>query len=418
MKIRFSYFILLLLMAVSTSQLHAAQTSVKQLEKERKETLKKMETTNKMLNETKKSQQSTLNKLNILNNNIRERKTLINTINKEVKQLDNEINVLTQEKNELEKQLEKLKADYARLIQEAYINRNSYNKIIFIFSAENFDQSYRRLRYLQEYSSYRKQQAKEIQRITAEIEERNKASEQHKLSKLSVLQQKEQETRKLARDQQTEKKMLTDLQKKERKLKQDLKTQEKKAAQLNKKIEDMIAEEIRRNEEKQKKAQQKEGQKPTTGTIKPENMLTKEEKLLNGNFESNKGRLPWPVERGFISGKYGVQPHPVLKHVTVNNKGIYIQTPAKSDARAIFDGEVTQRFSMPGSNNGIIVKHGIYRTVYANLTEMYVNVGDKIKAKQAIGKIYTDDENDNKTELYFQLWKDKTIMDPTPWIAK
>ena len=418
MKIRFSYFILLLLMAVSTSQLHAAQTSVKQLEKERKETLKKMETTNKMLNETKKSQQSTLNKLNILNNNIRERKTLINTINKEVKQLDNEINVLTQEKNELEKQLEKLKADYARLIQEAYINRNSYNKIIFIFSAENFDQSYRRLRYLQEYSSYRKQQAKEIQRITAEIEERNKASEQHKLSKLSVLQQKEQETRKLARDQQTEKKMLTDLQKKERKLKQDLKTQEKKAAQLNKKIEDMIAEEIRRNEEKQKKAQQKEGQKPTTGTIKPENMLTKEEKLHNGNFESNKGRMPSPVERGFNRAKYGVQPHPVLKHVTVNNKGIYIQTPAKSDARAIFDGEVTQRFSMPGSNNGIIVKHGIYRTVYANLTEMYVNVGDKIKAKQAIGKIYTDDENDNKTELYFQLWKDKTIMDPTPWIAK
>lgn len=412
-----SYYLLIVAIFIGMPSLLQAQT-VKQLENERKQTLQKMETTNKMLNETKKSQQSTMNKLNILNNNINERKTLITNINKEVNELNSEIETLSKEQKELGKRLEALKTDYARLIQEAHINRNSYNKIIFIFSADNFDQAYRRTRYLGEYSSYRKQQAEEIQRVTKEIEEKSKETEQHRLTKLSVLQQKESEAQKLAKDQQSQKKMLTDLQKKEKKLRADLKEQEKKAAQLNKKIEDLIAEEIRKNEEKQKKAQQKDGQKPTTESVKPENMLTKEEKLINGNFEANKGRLPWPVERGFISGKYGVQPHPVLKHVTTNNKGIYIQTPAGTEARSVFEGEVTQRFSIPGSNNAVIVKHGIYRTVYANLTEIYVKVGDKIKPKQAVGKIYVDDENENKTELYFQLWKDKTIMDPAPWIAK
>lgn len=419
MKKRLIYYCCLAV-AIITVSFAAPLTgqTVKQLENERKETLKKMETTNKMLNETKKSQQSTLNKLNILGNNIKERKTLISNINNEVKQLDIEIQVLSQEQKELEKRLETLKKDYARLVQEAYINRNSYNKLIFVLSGETFDQSYRRMRYLQEYSTYQRQQAREIQQVVTEIEERNKTTEQHKLTKLSVLQQKESEAQKLSKDQQAEKKMLTDLQKKEKKLKADLKAQEQKAAQLNKKIEDMIAAEIRKNEEKQKAAREKAGEKTTAETVKPENMLTKEEKLINGNFESNKGRLPWPVERGFISGKYGVQPHPVLKYVTTNNKGVYIQTPTGAEARAVFEGEVTQRFSIPGSNNAVIVKHGIYRTVYANLTEIYVKEGDKIKPKQAVGKIYTDDENDNKTELYFQLWKDKTIMDPTPWIAK
>ena len=146
--------------------------------------------------------------------------------------------------------------------------------------------------------------------------------------------------------------------------------------------------------------------------------LTKEEKLISGNFAANQGRLPWPTDKGFISGRYGVHPHPVLKHVTTNNKGIYIQTPAGTNARAVFEGEVTQRFSIPGSNNAVIIKHGEFRTVYANLTSIYVNVGDKVSAKQSIGKIYTDGENDNKTELYFQVWKGKVLQNPESWVAR
>lgn len=412
MKTRFIH-IIAFFTALSFANIQAQ--TVKQLENERKETLKKMETTNKMLNQTKKSQQSSLSKLNLLNTNIKERKSLINTINKEVNQLDEEVKNLNQQRQELEKKLEVLKADYARLVQESYINRSIYNKLMFVFSADSFDQSMRRLRYLQEYTSYRKEQVKEIERLTAEIEEKNRTTEQYRLTKLSVLQQKESETKKLARDQQSEQKMLNDLRKKEKKLQTELKAQEKKAAQLNKKIEQMIAEQIRKEEEKKKKALPKSEQgKDVTGV----NALTKEEKLINGNFEANKGRLPWPVERGVITGKFGVQPHPVLKNVTTNNKGIYVQTPEGADARAVFEGEVTQRFSIPGNNNAVIVKHGIYRTVYANLTEIYVKEGDKVKPKQRIGKIYTDDDHDNKTELYFQLWKEKNILDPELWVAK
>jgi murein DD-endopeptidase MepM/ murein hydrolase activator NlpD len=128
--------------------------------------------------------------------------------------------------------------------------------------------------------------------------------------------------------------------------------------------------------------------------------------------------LPWPTSNGYISGHYGVQAHPVLKHVTTNNKGIYLQTPARSNARAVFEGTVTQRFSIPGTNNAVIIQHGEFRTVYANLTEIYVNVGDKVSAKQSIGRIFTDSDNDNKTELYFQIWQGRGLLNPESWIAK
>ncbi len=394
----------------------ASGQTVKQLENERKATLKKMEATNKMLDETQKSQKSSLNKLNLLSANIRERKSLINTINREVNKLDDEIKSLNTQQRELEERLEIVKADYARLVQESYINRNVYNKLMFVLSAESFNQSLRRLRYLQEYSSYRKEQAKEIERITGEMAEKNRTIEQHRLTRLSVLQQKEAEAKKLARDQQRENRMLADLKKKEKNLRSELATQQKKAAQLDARIEKIIADEIRKNEEKKKKERPKSEQnKPAPTGV---NALERDEKLVNGNFEANKGRLPWPTEGGVITGKFGVQPHPVLKTVTTNNKGIYIQTKAGSVARSVFDGVVTQCFAIPGNNNAVIVKHGVYRTVYANLTEIYVREGDKLKPKQRIGKIYTDDENDNKTELYFQLWKEKTLLNPQPWLAK
>ncbi len=140
--------------------------------------------------------------------------------------------------------------------------------------------------------------------------------------------------------------------------------------------------------------------------------------MLSGNFERNIGRLPWPTSNGFISGHFGIQQHPVLKHVTTNNKGVYIQTPSGSTARAVFEGVVTQRFSIPGSNNAVIIQHGNYRTVYANLTQIFVRGGEKVNANQPIGKIYTDDEDGNKTELYFQVWDGKTLQNPERWITR
>ena len=434
--------------------------SVKELEKQRNKTLQLLESTSKMLNETKKSQRSSLNKLTIINKNIVERKTLINNIGKEINELDGEMQRLNQEKRLLENRLSTLKRDYARLVQEAHLNRSVYTKIMFVLSANSFDQSYRRLRYLQEYSDYRKQQVRKIENVKTQIVVKSDSLNINKQTKVEVVKQKEVEANKLTNDQKKEKVMLTDLKKKEKKLMTDLKKQQKIANDLNNKIARIIAEEIRKAELKRKAEQERaaaeerkrlaaeekrrlaaeqknKGTKPSTPSTKPStkkeekeiatsapvqsasvSMLTKEEKLISGNFSANSGRLPWPTDKGFISGHYGVHPHPVLKHVTTNNKGIYIQTPTGTNARAVFEGEVTQRFSIPGSNNAVIIKHGEYRTVYANLTSIYVNVGDKVSAKQSIGKIYTDGDNDNKTELYFQIYKGRTLLNPEGWIAR
>ena len=417
--------------------------SVKELELQRKQTLQNLETTNKMLNETKKSQRSSLNKLTIISKNINERKTLIKNISSEIGQLDNQIGQLNQEKTKLENNLKALKADYAKLVQEAYMNRSLSAKIMFVLSAKSFDQSYRRLRYLQEYSDYRKSQVYKIEGVKVEIQHKNDSLQVHKITKVQVVKQKETEAKSLTKDEKVVKGVLTDLQKKEKKLREEQIVQQKKANDLNNKIERIIAEEIRKAEAKRaveaKRAAEakkrlaednsKSSSKQSTKTETKRTVdtstsnvsvsaLTKEETLLSGNFERNKGRLPWPTSNGFISGHYGIQQHAVLKFVTTNNKGVYIQTPVGSSARAVFEGVVTQVFMFPGSNNGVIIQHGNFRTVYANLTQVFVREGTHVSAKQAIGKIYTDDDNDNKTELYFQVYNGRNVQNPESWIAR
>ena len=190
--------------------------------------------------------------------------------------------------------------------------------------------------------------------------------------------------------------MLNQLKSKEKDLSKQLQQKQKKVAALNKKIDEMV----RKQTEKASK---------TT--------LTKEQKLLAGGFEANKGRLPWPVEKGMISGHFGKQQHPVYSQVTIDNKGIYLQTVAGAKARSVYKGEVTSCF-MIANTYAVIIQHGNYRTVYSNLIKLMVKQGDKVEPKQAIGTIFTDPEQDQKTELYFQIYKDRDILNPELWIAK
>lgn len=398
---RYLYIILLTLIPLSIMS-----QSVKELEKQRNKTLKQLETTTKMLNETKKDETSTANKVEILEKSIRERQRLIHDINSELTALDQEMGLLTTRCDSLGQRLENIKADYAKLVVKTHEALHNNNALRFILSSDDFHQLLRRIRYLQEFSEYRKQQAAQIVMLTDSIRSQNDLLQQDKLQKEEVMRLQQREKSKLAQDKQRQNQMLTQLKKKEKELIAQQKKQQKKANELNTKINKLIEEEIRKAEEKKKKAGQ------TAGS------LTKEEKLLAGGFENNKGRLPWPTEKGFVSGYYGIQQHPVLNHVTIDNKGIYIQTTQGADARAVYDGVVTQCFTVPGSNNIVIIQHGNYRTVYANLTTLYVKAGDKIKAKQKLGKIYTDPDNDNKTEMQFQVYKDKTRVNPLPWLSK
>lgn len=369
--------------------------SVQQLEKQRKQTLQQLEQTGKMLKETKRNETATLNKLNLLNKDIKTRKKLISNINSEIGALDREMRTLTARKGTLQHELDSLKADYASLIRQTHYAAMQNSPLLFLLSADDFRQMYRRLRYMQEFATYRKTQVKHIEDKQQEIDTQNSLLEANRKSKQSVLQVQKREQANLTRDERKQKQMLSELKKKEKTLLAQQKKHQQKANELNKKIDQLIQKDVKRTA----------------------NTLTKEEKLLAGGFEKNKGRLPWPTEKGFVSGQFGVQPHPTLAHVTVNNRGVYIQTTAGATARSVYEGEVSAVF-VSGGQNVVIVKHGNYRTVYSNLTTLYVKQGDKLQAKQKIGKIYTDPDNDNQTEIFFQIRKDTDVLNPTLWLAQ
>jgi murein hydrolase activator len=435
---------------------HANAESISELKKKQQQAKQKIELTNKLLRETQKTQKTTVSSLTVLKKQITERENLISALNSEISMLDVNLQSLGTEKLILQQRLTALKAEYAKLVYHAYFFKHEYNKFIFIFSSETFSQAYRRIRYVQQYSQYRKDQTIQIQQVAEQLYQKEQQLVDTKNTKAGVLQGKEIENQRLQVAKSNTQKMLGDLSKKEKDLRDQLKKQQKQVNELNNKIDQLIAAEIaaaekkaeakrKREEEaaaaaearaqKQKSSAKKRGSNANTNnantnttsvskkSIKvapitsPSQLMTKEEGIIAGGFEKNIGRLPWPV-RGVITGHFGIQNHPVLEHVQINNKGIYIQTQPNSDACAVFEGEVTQVFAIPGSNNAIIVKHGNYRTVYANLTTTYVRVGAHVNARQRLGRIDVEQDNNNKTELYFMLYKNSTLENPERWLSK
>ena len=388
MKLKFIVYILCLLAMPVAAQI------VKELQKQQRQLQQQLEETAKMLKQTKQNETATENKLNLLNNDIKTRKKLIRNIQGEINALNGEMGTLRQKRFTLQKELEACKEDYARLVRETHYADMQQSPLLFLLSAENFQQLIRRVQYMQQFAAYRKEQVKKIESLQSDIDIQNTLLEERKQNRSTALQSQKREQDKLTRDERKQKDMLQSLKKKEKNLIAKQQEQQKKVDALNKQIEELIAKQVR-----------------TTTT------LTKEQQLIAGGFEANQGRLPWPVEKGFISGYFGKHQHPVHEHVTINNKGIYLQTVAGANARAIYEGEVSSCAQING-NYAVIVQHGNYRTVYSPLKKIYVKQGDKVKAKQAIGEIVTDTSEDNKTELYFQIYKDRSIINPGLWLAQ
>lgn len=387
---------ILLLLLLASPVCAQKQQSVSSLKSQREKTLKELEQTKQMLQQTKKNETATVNKLNILSRDIQTRKRLINDLNYEIMGLDREMDELTRKRDSLQSDLESLKLDYARLVRESHYAQMDQSPLLFILSAKDFQQMVRRVRYMQEVQQFRKLQVARIENTQAEIDTQNELLQENKLSKEDAVRTHRVQQDNLARDEKKQKAMLNELKKKESTLLAQQKKQQKKADELNRKIEELIAKEVSNSKGK---------------------TLSKEQTLIAGGFEKNKGRLPMPVEKGYITGHFGIQAHATLDKVTVNNKGIYIQTTAGSQARAVYDGEVTSCFVM-GGTTAVIIQHGTYRTVYSGLQTVSVKKGDKVKAKQNIGKIYSDPDQDNSTILFFQIWQDKTILNPENWLAK
>ena len=370
-----------------------AAQNVKELQKQQRELQQQLEETAKMLKQTKQNETATENKLTLLNNDINTRKKLIRNIQGEINALNGEMGTLRQKRSELQKELEAAKEDYARMVRETHYADMQQSPLLFLLSAANFQQLVRRVQYMQQFAAYRKEQVKKIESLQANIDIQNSLLEDRKTNRSTALQSQKREQDKLTRDERKHKDMLQSLKKQEKDLLAKQKEQQKKVEALNKQIEELIAKQVR-----------------TTTT------LTKEQQLIAGGFEANQGRLPWPVEKGFISGHFGKHKHPVHEHVTVNNKGIYLQTVSGAQARSIYEGEVTSCAQINGTY-AVIVQHGNYRSVYSPLKKIYVKQGDKLTAKQAIGEIVTDATEDNKTELYFQIYKDRNILNPGLWLA-
>ena len=401
MKRIFGVFILVLLSCgVMMSQ------TVSELQARKKKALENLELTSSLIEKNSKSKTKTLTQLNLLNAEIKQRQTIINTLNSEIRGINKDLNKLRNETNKLQQQLDTLKKEYAILMYHTYFKKSKYEELMFVLSAKDFAESFRRYRYIKQYSEYCKKKTSEIDAAKAALGEKLKQTEKVRAERLVVLNERKKENTKLQNEKNKQNKLVKDLKKKEKQLKAELKKQQKLANKLNEQIEKKIAEEA------------KKSSKPSSSGSGKSYALTKEEKLLSGNFEKNQGRLPWPVLKGIVVGHFGIHPHPVLKHVTTNNKGIYIQCPKGSQARAVFEGEVTQVFTIAGSNKTVIIKHGMYRTVYSNLSKVTVKVGQKVKTKDNIGTIYSDPEDGDKTELYFQVWKDRNIHNPENWLAK
>lgn len=380
----------------------------KSLEKKKKDLEKSISFTNSLLKETKINKAASLNQLTTLQHKIDFRKGLINTINKEIALLDSQIEENHEIISSLEEDIEELKLEYAAMINYSYKNRNSYDKLVFIFSAKDFNQAQKRLKYIQDYGDFRQKQADIIKHTKLLIDGKNQKLGNTREEKRFLLLSKERERTSLNEEKLEKNSLYNKLKNKETELRKELKNKQKEAKRLQKAIVDIIAEEVRRVREAAKKS---------TGFV-----LTPEESKLSSNFKNNQGKLPWPVKRGIITGPFGEHNHPVLAGIKIYNNGIDISTNKGAIARSIFNGKVTGIILLPGVNKkAVIIRHGEYFSVYGNLKEVYVKKGDKISTKQDLGVIYSDSKQ-FKTEGHLEIWKitdaGSIKMDPEAWITK
>lgn len=385
-----------------------AQNQLAELEQNKKRIEEEIALTARLIDETKQNKESTMSELVMLNTRISQREALVANVQRQVIQLDRQITNRENEKARLEKELSQLREEYSKMIYFAYKNRNAYNKLMFLFSAKDFNQAFQRMKYFQQYAAFRQSQIQKIEETQQKLESELNNLDKDRAEKQALFETNRRQQIALNTERSQIDMTVKQLSQKERALRQQLREKEREAQQLQRAIEAIIAEEVRLANERAG-----ETAKPDPNVMQ----LTPEELALSRSLEDNRGKLPWPVERGVISSKFGEQPHPVLKRVTIKNNGIDFATPAGSDARAVFDGVVVSTNRITQSNNAVIIRHGDYFSVYSNLDQVYVKRGDRVKTKDLIGRVHTD-KIESKTELHFELWKNRQILNPTPWMAR
>lgn len=387
---KITYQIFIFLMFFSINVICNAQ-SVNDLEQQVNKLQSEIKTSQNLLKKTSKNKETTIREVELLQAQIKKRDDLIKTYEKQLALLNKETKGYKKDISNLQNELEKNRKEYADLLVIHYRNRNSLNNLLFIFSSEDFNQAIRRMRYIQQFNELLKHKMTEIDDTKSDIKKRINKNETDKkrIEKLNNTEKKERDE--LNKDKKQLNDKIAKLKKQEKSIKNDIAQKEKETKNLQAKIKKIIEEEL---------AKRKANAEIDT--------------KLATKFESNKGKLPWPVSSGVVTKKYGKNPHPTQSKVVVMNNGIDISTDQGANALCVFDGQVATVFNT-GSTNVVMVRHGTYFTLYANLDKVYVKSGDKVKTGEKLGLVHTG-ASDNMTILHFEVWNDKNNTNPEGWL--
>lgn len=372
------------------------QKTKNQLEQEKRENLSKIAEAEKILNDTESEKKVTIGQLQALNQQISAREGLIKSLNEEVSLLNGEISDLSIIVNALQNDLKNLKSEYAEMIYNSYKANQGYSRLTFLFSAQTFNQLFMRLKYLEQYSEARQLQVKQIEKVTEELGQQKNQVEIKRAEQKTLLDQQLAENQKVNKLISRQNKLIQDLTKKEKDLKKELADRKKSVEKLD----NLIAEIVRKEIERAK-------------TLS--SAATNNEESFSANFESNKGKLLWPVSSGFVASKFGKHPHPVMKGIIEDNPGVDIQTQKEELIKCVHDGKVVQIAYVPGMFNVVILQHGEYYTVYSRLKEVKVKKGNLVKRSDDIGVVHTD--QDGVSEVHFEVWKNYTKLNPELWLS-
>ncbi|PJE41437.1 MAG: peptidase M23 [Flavobacterium sp.] len=413
------FFFFLLLFCFATPMWSQPPTQ-EELEQRKAKIQLEIQEKEKLLQSVKSKEKSVVNQLLIQKEKIGLKEKLIRTTEKQTKLLTNDIYINQLKINQLNRDLEKLREDYAQMIVKSYKSRSEQSRAMFLLSSENFLQAYKRAQYMKQYASYRKMQGEEIKGKTKQLEDYNVKIGAQKQEKEKLIAENEKEKQELEKEKKEQEKIANQIKKEKGKIAAEIKKKQQETKRIDDQIKRMIREAIAAANRKTAAANVKANPKTTAAEKKAiesssKIILTPEGKIVSDNFKANKGRLPWPVEKGAITLGYGDQPHPVFRTLTVHNSGIEISTESGSTARVVFAGEVTQVQQLTPLKKAVAVKHGDYFTIYQNLSSVNVSVGDKVSAKQVLGKIRTD--SDGKTVLKFLVLQNTTFFNPTGWLS-
>ncbi len=374
--------------------------SKEELQRQKERAFEEIKLARELMEKTTAQRESTIQQLRILQQGINSRSRVIST-------LESEVNLYTRNIADTQARIEQLKVEnqrnkeeYARLIYYAYRNHTDYEKLMYILAGSTISQSYQRYKYLKYIGEYRKRKAGEIEASIEELDQQQKTLNTLKNEKLGLMENKESEQAKLVAQRSREASMVNDLKRRESQLKREIEEKERIAREVEARIREIIEEEARRS---------------SSNNIY--DALTPEQELVGSDFRKNKGKLPWPVEKGIITVGYGNQEVPGLRGSSVKNNGIDITSTPGAEVRAVFEGEVTKVFGILGANSTVLVRHGEYLSVYQNLINVRVKTGDKVLTKEKLGEAFTD-EKDQVGSLHFEVWQERNILNPEEWISK